>query len=869
MSDSINAPLIKVVIVDDESEILQIYTDHLSRLGYQVLRADSAESAIPLIRENIDQLGIIVSDFKMGGQNGIELRKAIIAETKHIPFVIISGHVSREDALQAVELKISGFLEKPIREDGFIAFIEKHIEERKNAILEDYELLSAFSSESDLLIEEMEGAILHLEGNPGDLETINRVFAIAHTLKGSSGFFNPKTVHNFTHKYEDFLSYYKKNALPLNKEAISVLLKGLDIIKKLIADLKTQNKNPEPLESLVTIFNINQEANSPKSEAAVGGVAQVSGTAKREEIRVPIKTLDQFMELTGEITVIRNMINKRVKAIEKEVGLNSELSLLGDLLSEMHRIQSMMQDKIVDLRKVGLKEVYRPLHRAIRDLCGSLKKEIEFKASGEEIRVDTSISDILSSSLIHMVRNCVDHGIEDAKTREANHKPKVGQVSLDAKIKGEDVVVTLSDDGKGIDAEVIRKKVVEKNLRDPVTASKMSKEELYLMIFESGFSTAAQITDVSGRGVGMDMVKRSIMQGAGKIEIQSQVGQGTKFDLVIPIPKSVTIINSLLVRVGSERVGIPQDNLVRLVSLDRKQQETRIRCSESATFYLHEESLVPIVDLESVFFGEPDQIFCTNGHELLQLAVLKTEVGLIALRVDEILDNEDTVVKKLGKHLSSLEYILGGTFFGDGQVGIILDIDGLSRWVNIKKASRNAVQEASPMIKTSSPTQSILLVNIGEKSNYGIALQDVYRIEEFDHKSIQKSGGTSVVIYRDDLLPLYSVQGIIGLNSQSACELPLSANSQTVKCFVIKRDKGYVGFCVNEILDVVDTSAEIDSSLNTVSGVMGALILEELGKTVTLLSASELIKLVEMPFSPVANSEEGVEDLGATQTSAA
>jgi len=835
-----------VLCVDDEPELLDALGDAVRARGLIPLTANSAAEAMPLLAKHHRSIVLVLSDYNMPDVHGLELRAKMLGEFKHVPFVIVSGHITREDALKGVELKIAGFAEKPFSPETMDNIIKEHSAERIANIRDEAELVQGFVADAENLIEEVESLLLVLESNPADMETINRIFAIAHTIKGASGFFVPKTIHRFTHAYEDFLSPYKKNAQPVPPEAVSVLLKGLDVIKSLLPPLQNGTAEPAPLEELLQVFNAPKEKSPHRDgETKTGSEAKaVQPPSPRDEIKVPISVLDQFMELSGEITVIRNMINKLVRAVEKDIPGNKNVNLLSELLDEMHKINGQMQDKVLDLRKFSCKNIFRPLKRAVRDLAGNLKKEIDFQTHGEELRVDTAVAEILGNSLIHMVRNCVDHGIENSETRRTAGKNPTGTISVEAKELNQEVVITIRDDGKGIDPEMIRRKVVEKKLYTTEAAARMTLQELQAVIFESGFSTAAQVTDVSGRGVGMDMVKKAVTGGGGRIEIESQPGKGSTIRLIIPVPKMVMIINSLLVRGGQHLLAIPQENLVRLLSVPSGHRKEVIRHTQGADFLFVENELFPILRLEATLALQSERSFSIpQGSEELRFALVSCEECRFALLVDEIFDVEDTVVKKLGQHLQDISLYRGATFLGDGRVGLILNISGLARHSGIggtiPGAQSTGVISSERIADNQSKIRNLLLLEMRKPGLFGIFLDDIFRLENIPAKDLQRSGNIRIAIYRNEACPIFSGDDLLRYSSESDKESDASKNQLSI--LILSIDGYFLGIDVERIIDLVETNALADTELSDRKGISGALIHNE--QTVTILNAAELFEL--------------------------
>jgi two-component system chemotaxis sensor kinase CheA len=839
-----------VLCVDDEDDFLLLLEESILEIGHGVLKASTGVEGLKILSEKQNEIILIISDIQMPEMNGYEFRQKCLEHFGDIPFVFLSGYISREEALKAVELKVSRFIDKPVD----FATIEKILKDvtgdRISALKEDRELLEGFVADAEALLEEMESILLSMDGGGSDVESINRIFAIAHTIKGSSGFFKPDTVHRFTHKFEDFLSPFKKENRELNSVAVGVCLKSLDIIKQLLSSMLDGSVSSFALDDLLQLFEVNH-APSAESSGTVGSVtsgdtkgnagAKAAEAKVKEEVRVGIDVLDQFMELSGEITVIRNVINKQVRKIEKQFSGNRDVALLATMIDEMLKINGSLQDKVVELRKVQLKNVVRPLHRTVRDLSDSLKKDIHLEITGESLKVDTSIAEVLGSSLIHMVRNSADHGIEMPSDREAAGKSKTGTIHIKARQISDSIHVELIDDGKGLNRELIRKKIVEKNLRKDDEAKKMTDSELYSMIFESGFSTAAKVTDVSGRGVGMDMVKKSIMKIGGKIDIQSKEGKGTIFKFILPVPKSVTIVASLLVRADDSIYSLPQEAIVKVMSLNRVENSEdlwSVRSLAGADVLEINDHILPLVDLGRAFHVDDSlrsksKTLSTNDGYLVVLNSNGFEFGI---RVDEVLDLEDSVVKKLGKHMKELSHFAGATFLGENQVGLILDIAGLAGMQGIRademKSVRNELRDDSSGTKLN--VRDVLLLDIGVPGVWGVELSQVNRLEKVFKKDIQFSGQQPILIYRNETMPLYCLGNMLNFNSQS-CHSAIDRDEFNV--LVMEQNGKMIGFMVREIIDMVQAVGDASPLMESRKGVLGGLIIND--QTVTMLSLKE------------------------------
>lgn len=783
---------VKILLVDDEIEILNTYRKLLSDLGHEVLTATSGQEAFVIIKENADHLACVISDYSMPDDNGMELRKQMLQDYKDVPFILISGHITRETAMKAVEFKINAFLEKPFDLKKLTDLIVKESTERINNIREEDELRTGFVTEAQGLIEEMETLIMGLEENSKDYESMNRIFACAHTIKGTSGFFKPDTVHKFTHRYEDFLSKLKSNPDAINPAAISILLKGLDIIKGLVQELSSGLKTAHDLEKLVEIF-------SPKLTNTNQPVTVEKNKSASNELKVSVKFLNDFMEKSGELTVLRNMVNKAVRVIEGHYPEDQNVLTLVELLEEIHKVNDFMQEQVTDLRKIPLKQIFKPLIRTARDLSVALKKKIVFKTSGDEIRIDHSLAEVLNKCLIHLLRNAADHGIECAETRKQFNKKEEGSIDLQAHIVGEEVIVRMKDDGKGIDPQKIKEKALEKGVITIDQAQKMSDPELQLLIFEPGFSTAEQVSDVSGRGVGTDMVKGAVQGIGGQIQIESIPQQGCEFILRLPIPRSVLIISSLLIKCDGQIFAIPQENILRVVEIGPQNRDTKLRFLGDDLFLNEKEELTPIFDLRRIL----SKNIPNNTEASFLLVWLQSKDKEFCLKIDAIHEIEDIVVKRVEKWLDPAKIYAGATFLGDGSVGMILDIEGIAQFIGLKAIENQLKKEIRKKINNEAhvPSALVLLFGLG-KSLYGLFQTEVFRLEEFSTDQLRPIGSQVFVIYRQQSMPIFTFDRRL-MKLQHMSYSPASVEQKIPVIIMASENEKYFGVAVDYVQDFV------------------------------------------------------------------
>jgi two-component system chemotaxis sensor kinase CheA len=468
------------------------------------------------------------------------------------------------------------------------------------------------------------------------------------------------------------------------------------------------------------------------------------------------------------------MVNKLVKGLETQYAGNRDIQNLSELLEEMHKINGTIQTYITDLRKVPLSGVLKPIPRIIRDLAKDLGKTIDLKIDGEKLRVDNAISTVCSASLVHLVRNSADHGIEDTAKRKSVGKPPAGSIQISCRQIGEEVHISIQDDGKGIDPDVIRAKALEKGLYSQSQLAEMNDQQILSIIFAPGFSTAAKVTDVSGRGVGMDMVRSSVEAVGGQISINSKPGIGSTFNLKLPIPKSVQIITALIIETSRQSFAIHQDVIIRVLRIEPSKKNDLIQMASKGRTLRSEDTTLPLVQLSNILALPQRQEYVGNPptHSITSVLIVESGGLRYALEVDDIHDAEEIVVNRISPNFNPKSAFAGATFMGDGTVGLIIDVKGIAELAGIralnetKKVSRT--QDIDPQTdRIKSTKKDILLFKLASKATYGIPIEQVYRLEEFEASKIKLSGAERVVIYRDGIMPLYAMEKLLKLKATS------------------------------------------------------------------------------------------------------
>jgi len=540
------------------------------------------------------------------------------------------------------------------------------------------DLLKDFIIESEELVEKLDQDLVELENRTDDLDLLNEIFRCAHTIKGSSSFLGLDKMSTVTHYAEEILNKLRKGDTAVTREIMDVLLEFVDVIKQLLEDIKNK-KDDTSIDEIVKKLKLVNEgkiaASSSQMKAASAQTkkkvenkaSQLKKVSKAIEqtIRVDVSRLDSLMNLVGELVLSRNRITQLANELEKKFEGEFLIEQLSETTSQIGLITTELQLAVMKTRMVPIGKVFNKFPRMIRDLCRDLNKEIELIITGEDTELDKSVVEEIGDPLVHMLRNAVDHGIEPPEERIKKKKPKKGTVWLNAYHEGNHIVIEVKDDGRGIDPEKIKKKAIEKGIITPEEAKNLNKEEAFGLLFRPGFSTAEKVTGVSGRGVGMDVVKTNIEKLNGIIQIESEINKGSTFKLKLPL--TLAIIQALLVEVSGEVFAIPLVSVIETVRIN----EDEIHNFEGREVLKLRDSVLSLIRLDEVFQLEGS--FSTEMYVVV-VALAEKRIGLI---VDRLVGQEEIVIKSLGEYIGGNIGIAGATIMGDGKVRLIIDVSGV------------------------------------------------------------------------------------------------------------------------------------------------------------------------------------------------
>jgi two-component system chemotaxis sensor kinase CheA len=551
-------------------------------------------------------------------------------------------------------------------------------------------------------------------------------------------------------------------------------------------------------------------------------------------VRVDVELLDSLMRLVGELVLARNQLVSRLDDSTGHTGDNAKDSSLARSAQRLSLVTSELQEQVMKTRMQPVDAVWSKMPRVVRDLARTCGRHVRLEMEGRETELDRSVLEAIKDPLTHLVRNAVDHGIEPDEVRTAAGKPAEGVLKLRAYHEAGQVHLEIIDDGAGIDPQKIAAKAVERGIVTQPQLAQMTPREIMHLIFLPGFSLAAKVTNVSGRGVGMDVVKTRIEAIGGSVDVSSKLGLGSIFRLTIPL--TLAIIPALTIGCAGRRYAVPQVSVLELVRLSGEHARGGIELISGAPVYRLRDMLLPLVRLDEqlglVPFGSGEDVVSADGERGGFIVVLHAEQQRFGLVVDDVLDTQEIVVKPLGRHLKGIPAYAGATILGDGTVVLILDAATLARRSNVlANAGGAATEDTGATVEVVDP---VLVVEVASDRRAAIPLEMVTRLEEIQADSIEHVGGREVVQYRGHIMPLVRLSNLLGAYGEGS-------GDGGVQLVVYTRGERSVGFVVERILDIaterVGTRSDIDDTALVGSVVVGDRVVELLDVESAVLAA--------------------------------
>ncbi|MDI3470748.1 MAG: Signal transduction histidine kinase CheA / CheY-like domain [Pseudolabrys sp.] len=714
------------------------------------------------------------------------------------------------------------------------------------------DLLREFVTETNESLDVVDVELVRFEQEPSNAKILDHIFRLVHTIKGTCGFLNLPRLEALAHAAETVMGKFRSGATP-STQAVSLILATIDRIKDILAALERERREPDGddadlITSLVTVLDtIDGQPAAPTASVAdyaIGTLvpqvlerplrpgevsldelervfqetpvdpilARAHATPVKEKeddgvrpgvqsLRVPLETLEQLMTTVSELVLTRNQLLEIVRRQE-----DSEFKVP---LQRLSNVTAQLQEGVMKTRMQPIGNAWQKLPRIVRDLSAELGKQIDLEMHGAETELDRQVLDLIKDPLTHMVRNSADHGLETPAERRAAGKPEHGLIRLSAYQEGGQIVIEIADDGRGLNTERIKAKAVSQGLASAAEVGKLSETQIHKFIFAPGFSTATEVTSVSGRGVGMDVVGNNIDQIGGTIDVRSIAGEGVSF--IIKIPLTLAIVSALIVEAGGERFAIPQLSVSELVKL-RSDGEQRIEYIKDTAVLRLRDRLLPVAKLTTLL-GLDTSGALNSGF----IVVIEFDSQCFGIVVDSVFHTEEVVVKPMSSKLRNIAMFSGNTILGDGAVIMIIDPNGVVQSIGATVATQLAAAAVAAKDQPSTAAQaatSLLLFRAGSSQQKAVPLSLITRLEEIDTQTIELSNGRHMVQYRGHLMPLVGLDNSVRVKGEG-----------TQPLLVFSDGSRSMALLVDEIVDIVEEHLDIEPA-SASPGVLGSAIIK-------------------------------------------
>jgi two-component system, chemotaxis family, sensor kinase CheA len=670
------------------------------------------------------------------------------------------------------------------------------------------ELLREFLTETAESLDHVDAQLVRFEREPNNGQVLSNVFRLVHTIKGTCGFLGLPRLEALTHAAETLMGKFR-DGMAVTGEAVSLILAAIDRIKTILDGLEKLQREP-PGDDADLIRQLNRAAaraqeTNPRlqgdgsaasgrasdqialedgDEASLRNLAESgegAGSVASQSIRVNIDTLDQLMTMVSELVLTRNQLLEVLRRHD-----DSEFNVP---LQRLSSVTTQVQQEVMKTRMQPIGNAWQKLPRIVRDLSADLGKDIGLEMVGADTELDRQVLDLVKDPLTHLIRNCADHGIENPDERSASGKPRRGTIRLTASRQGGYVVIEIVDDGRGLDAARIKAKALEAGLISESDVSAKSQVEINNLIFTPGFSTALEVTSISGRGVGMDVVRSNIEQIGGTVDVKSSPGSGTSF--VIKIPLTLSIVAALIVEIAGERFAFPQLSVLELM---RVGGEHRIERIKSAPVLRLRQRLLPLINVKKALqLGTGDD---ANGF------VVVTQAGsqIFGALVDNVFHTEEIVIKPMSSKLRHIAIFSGMTILGDGSVIMVIDPNVLAQSLGRATPSRieASIDTTEPEPRSRQDAVSLLIFRAASNRPKAVPLSLVSRIEEVDRQKVEIADGRYIVKYRDELMPL------LGFDTQARIK---KEGAQPI--LVFSEQGRSIGLLIDEIVDIAEEKLDV------------------------------------------------------------
>lgn len=730
------------------------------------------------------------------------------------------------------------------------------------------DLITEFLTETNEGLAALDLDMVKLEQNPNDKELIGSIFRLMHTIKGTCGFLGLPRLETVAHRAENVMGRFRDGDLKVTPAYVTLIFESFDRIKQIVAGLEETGSEPQgddsaliekldavyegrdgnadndkdgskgdgddaalqalfdatpmlPVDQFDTIVGVPEDdasdaaakameiaaaapAPAPaKTEAPAAAKADDHGakesSAANQSLRVNVDVLENLMTLVSELVLNRNQLLQIMRA-QKDTEFAAPLQRLNHVVSEL-------QEGVMKTRMQPIGNAWSKLPRIIRDLSMELNKKIDLIMEGENTELDRQVLDMIKDPLTHMVRNSADHGIEIPADRVKAGKPETGRVVLKAYHEGGHIIIEITDDGKGLPLEKIKSKIIKNGLATEQEVAEMTDQAIQQYIFKAGFSTAEQVTSVSGRGVGMDVVRTNIEKIGGSIVLKSVEGKGSTF--FIKIPLTLAIVSALVVEAGGEKFAIPQLSVRELVLASAK-SSIKIETIKGTPFFRLRDQLLPLISLRDLLQLGGDES-AESSRYIIVAQIGAHQFGII---VDKVFDTEEIVVKPVSRILKDIDIFSGNTILGDGSVIMILDPNGIAKAMGETDISDAGSRKADIVAVNQKNKTSLLLFRTGDGTPKAVPLSLVARLEEIDTANIEISSGQTMIQYRGQLMPLIPFDSSVDMKT---------GKRRPVLVFV--DESSHMGLVVDEIIDITEEIIDLQVSSSS-DGIMGSAIID-------------------------------------------
>jgi two-component system chemotaxis sensor kinase CheA len=740
------------------------------------------------------------------------------------------------------------------------------------------DLLREFLTETNESLDVVDVELVRFEQDPNNAKILDNIFRLVHTIKGTCGFLGLPRLEALAHAAETLMGQFR-DGMPVTGEAVTLVLSTIDRLKQVLGELEQNEQEPEgtdadlikqlermavqgkvpdakpaappePQETVGTLVHqvleralrpgevsldelerAFREAPGPEAAAPKKGAPKGGGKAKpqgekddaekidskiaSQSIRVNVETLENLMTMVSELVLTRNQLLEIVRRHE-----DSEFKVP---LQRLSNVTAELQEGVMKTRMQPIGHAWQKLPRIVRDLGTELGKDIELEMHGADTELDRQVLDLIKDPLTHMVRNSADHGLETPEERRVAGKPEKGTIRLSAYHEGGHIIIAISDDGRGLNTEKIKAKLIAIGLVNEFDAEKLTEAQVHKYIFAPGFSTASVVTSVSGRGVGMDVVRNNIDQIGGTVDVKSVYGEGSCFTIKIPL--TLAIVSALIVEAGGDRFAIPQLSVVELVRAQSNSDHRIERIKDTPVLRLRNK-LLPLIHLKKLLaMDHSPSSDAENGF------IVVTQVGnqTFGIVVDGVFHTEEIVVKPMSTKLRHITMFSGNTILGDGSVIMIIDPNGIAQAIGTAASGGEEEEADAQRNAGTDKTISLLVFRAGSQEPKAVPLSLVTRLEEIDCKKIEFSNGRHLVQYRGQLMPLVRVNHEVAMRSEGAQPL------------LVFSDAGRsMGLVVDEIVDIVEETLDIQVA-SEVPGIIGSAVVK--GQATEIIDVGHFLPL--------------------------